>query len=345
MEGVYFNIDNGYIEGVICGYRNGFLTSNQYLNLTQCDTLEDLKLQLSSTDYGNFLSSVPTEGLTTSIIQEHCSDKLFNEFNYIRNQLSGKSVKFMDYITFGYMIDNVVLMITGTIHARDKSEILSRCHPLGWFDTLPTLSVATDLESLYDTVLVDTPLAPFFKDCFDNADELDDLNIEIIRNKLYKAYLEDFATFVSEEIEEPSKEIMLELLGFEADRRSINVSLNSLQSEDISDDLKRSLLPNLGKCYPVVSDMLAKAHDFESVRAALSNVYEYRSLLENGNLEDQFYQLEMEQCRDAFTQQFAISTVWAWMKSKEQEIRNITWIAECIAQNQRERINNYTSVY
>ena len=90
---------------------------------------------------------------------------------------------------------------------------------------------------------------------------------------------------------------------------------------------------------------MAQAQDFEGVRAALANVYEYKGFLETGNLEDHFYQLEMELCRDAFTQQFAISTVWAWMKSKEQEVRNITWIAECIAQNQRERINNYISVY
>ncbi|CCK69091.1 H(+)-transporting V0 sector ATPase subunit d KNAG_0B06650 [Huiozyma naganishii CBS 8797] len=346
MEGVYFNIDNGFIEGVVRGYRNGLLTSNQYMNLTQCETLEDLRLQLSSTDYGNFLSDVPQESLTTSMVQEAAAEKMYQEFNYIRNQLSGRSKKFMDYITFSYMIDNVALMITGTVHERDKSEILSRCHPLGWFDTLPTLSVATDLESLYDTVLVDTPLAPYFADCFDNANELDDMNIEIIRNKLYKAYLEDFAKFVQNEIEQPAREIMLELLGFEADRRAINISLNSLQSEDVDSELKQQLLPCLGKCYPLVSHMLANSKDFENVRAALNNVYEYRSLLEDdSNLEDHFYRLEMELCRDAFTQQFAISTVWAWMKSKEQEVRNITWIAECIAQNQRERITNYISVY
>lgn len=345
MEGLYFNVDDGYIEGLVRGYRNGLLTTNQYLNLTQCETLDDFKLQLSSTDYGSFLNNVSQEALTTSAIQEAASSKLYKEFNYIRNQLSGQSKKFMDYITFSYMIDNVALMITGTIHDRDKSEILQRCHPLGWFDTLPTLTVATDLESLYETVLVDTPLAPYFKDCFDNADELDDLNIEIIRNKLYKAYLEDFSYFVSSEIPEPAREVMLELLGFEADRRSINISLNSLQSEDIDVDLKKSLLPNLGKCHPLVNSLLASAKDFESVRAALGPVPEYRSILESGNLEDHFYQLEMELCRDAFTQQFAISVIWAWMKSKEQEVRNITWIAECIAQNQRERINNYISVY
>ncbi|EJS42642.1 vma6p [Saccharomyces arboricola H-6] len=345
MEGVYFNIDNGFIEGLVRGYRNGLLSNNQYINLTQCDTLEDLKLQLSSTDYGNFLSSVSSESLTTSLIQEYASSKLYHEFNYIRDQSSGSTKKFMDFITYGYMIDNVALMITGTIHDRDKGEILQRCHPLGWFDTLPTLSVATDLESLYETVLVDTPLAPYFKNCFDTAEELDDMNIEIIRNKLYKAYLEDFYNFVTEDIPEPAKECMQTLLGFEADRRSINIALNSLQSSDIDPDLKSNLLPNIGKLYPLATFHLAQAQDFEGVRAALANVYEYRGFLESGNLEDHFYQLEMELCRDAFTQQFAISTVWAWMKSKEQEVRNITWIAECIAQNQRERINNYISVY
>ncbi|EDO16605.1 hypothetical protein Kpol_520p27 [Vanderwaltozyma polyspora DSM 70294] len=345
MEGVYFNVDNGFIEGLVRGYRNGLLTSNQYINLTQCDTLEDLKLQLSSTDYGNMLSSISTDGLTTSVIQERASEKLYQQFNYIRDQTSGNTRKFLDYITYGYMIDNVALMITGTIHERDKSEILNRCHPLGWFDTLPTLSVATDLDSLYNTVLVDTPLAPYFLDCFDAADELDDLNIEIIRNKLYKAYLEDFFKFVSEKIDEPAREAMRDLLGFEADRRTINISLNSLQSTEIDPVLKRDLLPDLGKLFPIATHRLAEAQDFESVRAVVGDVYEYRTILESGNLEDHFYQLEMELCRDAFTQQFTVSTIWAWMKSMEQEVRNITWIAECIAQNQRERINNYISVY
>lgn len=346
MEGLYFNINGGFIEGVIRGYRNGFLTNNQYLNLTQCDTLEDLKLQLSSTDYGNFLANVSNETLTTSIIQDSLSNILYDQFNYIKDQLSGVDKKFLDYITQSYMIDNVILMITGTIHNRNKNEILERCHPLGWFDTLPTLTVATDLESLYDTVLVDTPLAPYFKNCFNNAEELDDLNIEIIRNKLYKAYLEEFNSFVQNSIPEPSKEIMTGFLNFESDRRTINIALNSLQSNEFDYNLKIQLLPALGICYPLATELLAKAKDFESVRSALDKVYEYRSFLNDGdNLEDHLYNMEMKLCKDAFTQQFTISTVWAWMKSKEQEIRNITWIAECIAQNQRDKINNYISVY
>jgi vacuolar-type H+-ATPase subunit C/Vma6 len=57
-----------------------------------------------------------------------------------------------------YMIDNVILLITGTLHERDTHEILQRCHPLGVFDTMPALCVATNVEELYQSVLVETAL-------------------------------------------------------------------------------------------------------------------------------------------------------------------------------------------
>jgi V-type H+-transporting ATPase subunit d len=60
--------------------------------------------------------------------------------------------------SYAYMIDNVVLLISGTLHERDTHDLLERCHPLGTFDTMPALCVATNVEELYSTVLVETPL-------------------------------------------------------------------------------------------------------------------------------------------------------------------------------------------
>lgn len=348
MEGLFFNVDYGFVEGVVRGYRNGLLTGNQYVNLTQCDTLLDLKLQLSSTDYGNFLSSYGGP-LSTSIIQDKLSKKMYQQFQYLKAQSSGKLTRFLDFITYGYMIDNVMLMITGTLHDRDCAEILPKCHPLGWFDTLPTLSIATDIESLYSTVLIDTPLAPFFKDCL-TVDDLDDLNIEIIRNKLYKNYIEAFVTFVDNEFDGPDNEIMTRLLNFEADKRVINIALNSLNNPDLSPEDKLSLFPAYGKLYPVYHLQLSQVEEVEQVKNIVDSVGEYLDLFSESqggsrNLEDWFYFLEMQYNKNAFTQQFTLSTIWAWLRSKEQEIRNITWIAECIAQNQKNRIDNYISVY
>ena len=40
MKGHMFNIDNGYLEGLCRGFKNGVLRQADYLNLVQCETLD-----------------------------------------------------------------------------------------------------------------------------------------------------------------------------------------------------------------------------------------------------------------------------------------------------------------
>lgn len=292
----------------------------------------DLKLQLGPS-YGDVLASVPSP-LSTSIIASKATEKLIAEFRYLRANASGSLARFMDYLTYGYMIDNVALLITGTLHERDTRELLQRCHPLGSFETMPVLCVATNVEELYNSVLIETPLAAYFKSNLSSSD-LDELNIEIIRNTLYKSYLEDFHRWCLSEpgmAGTPSAEIMDEILCFEADRRAINITLNSFGTE-LSKKERQKLYPSFGKLYPEGSYQLSRADDVEGVRAAVEGVGEYKGFFEQGafgmgggaigsgqpkSLEDLFYQREMEIAKATFTQQFTYAVVYSWVKLKEQ---------------------------
>lgn len=275
------------------------------------------------------------------------TDKLVAEFRYVQAQATGSIAKFMAYLTYGYMIDNIALLITGTLHERDTRELLERCHPLGWFETMPVLCVATNIEELYNSVLIETPLAPYFKGSLSHQD-LDELNIEIVRNTLYKNYLEDFYNFVNTHPDfkgTPTQEVMSEILEFEADRRAINITLNSFGTE-LSKQERKKLYPEFGKLYPEGSLMLSRADDVESVALAVSGVTEYKAFFDAvglsqggsgglGNiagggsadgksLEDLFYQKEMEMCKVALTRQFTPAVIYAWVKLKEQVCSSVT---------------------
>lgn len=179
------------------GHRSGLLTVADYNNLTQCETLDDIKLNLvrchgggggdggdgsgggavavalagmqravccvqraalavaqrrrqlrwrqqgpsvvprhrptptpkqttpqhtnnrqTATDYGPYLANEASP-LFTSTIVDRCTRKLVDDWRAMRAQADAKLARFLDFCTYGHMIDNVVLIVTGTLHERD----------------------------------------------------------------------------------------------------------------------------------------------------------------------------------------------------------------------------------
>jgi len=341
----YFNVNHGFLEGILRGYHIGLLTRADYGNLTQCDSLDDLKLHLQSTSYGSdFLVNEPSP-LHTTTIAEQSTLKMVEEFNYLRANSVEPLSKFLDYITYAYMIDNVVLLITGTLHERDVQELTQKCHPLGRFNAMNTIAASTTVAELYGDVLIDTPLASYIQGCLSEED-ISEKHIEIIRNTLYKAYLEDFDHYCTEVLGGITGEVMHTLLQFDADRRSINITLNSFGTELQKDD-RKELYPRLGLLYPEGTAKLGEADDQEMVRSAVEHIHAYRTLFnetqysEEKSLEDAFFEYEVKLNLESFDQQFGFGVFYSYFKLKEQEVRNIVWIAECILQEQKGEINQY----
>jgi len=298
---------------------------------------------------------------------------LVTEFFFLRSQAVEPLASFLDFITYEYMIENVMLLLRGTLSGRNVSDLIAQCHPLGMFRESTMRSIPTFEASprgyaeLYETVLVDTPVGVYFQQYLDNVQAkitgaaevrnvLEDVQIEILKNSLMKYYLEDFYRFCTD-LGGETAEAMGILLRERADRNAINITLNSfgtpLNEPTMRESHRKTLYPAIGELYPEGTDLLIKADEDVKLVASLSFYPIYRGIFErftnatheDFSVDDEFYKYEVKLYELAFESQMHFGVFYAYVKLKEQEIRNLVWISECILQRRKDQINKFVPLF
>jgi len=354
-----FNVEHGFNEALLRGFKSGFIREVEYRQLCQCDNLDDVKLTLGDTDYCNVLQN--QNKLTPEIIGNKCRQKNTKEFDFLRSQAVGSLATFLDFVTYEHLIKNICFVISGMIKGSDAESLLSKCSPLGYSPHLKGVltfendSTSDGLTDLYRTVLVDSPVARYFEAYFNTELKADQPSrevkeiqriyntqeIEVITNMLQKLWLEDFYEY-SLSLGGETAYAMKELLEFEADRRTIMITINSfdtfLNEPTNRDQQRQALFCNFGVLYPEGTlNAFNKVSDMQSLGLALEPYAVFRMLWKKASeqgrtFQDLLYEYEVRLMLLAFMGQSHFAAFYAFIKLKQREEANINWIVRCINQ-------------
>eukprot|EP01061_Rhynchopus_euleeides_P046767 TRINITY_DN9034_c0_g1_i1.p1 TRINITY_DN9034_c0_g1~~TRINITY_DN9034_c0_g1_i1.p1 ORF type:complete len:393 (+),score=179.75 TRINITY_DN9034_c0_g1_i1:75-1253(+) len=361
---LWYNFNDGGLESMVQGYRSALLKHDDYNALCQCETLNDVKMYLqSNTAYGEppFLQDVGT--LDPNIIKEKAQEKLVREFNELREWADAPLSTFLDYITYDYMITNVLKLIHGAQNSKDTLELITRMHPLGRFEGIGAIMAdCSNVEAIYNTMtILELPIMKFFQQESDRMEfESDQSSREYVHAIFKKSYLESFYD-LCQEIGGDTWEMMKTLLEFEADRTVIGLTRNCFGNKDIKPGLERArLYPNFGTLvdwHPRIAD----CDDDEALRNVLGDdkggLHHWRNLVcgSSGGLgesssagsamESRFLEQSIELNKCSMARSFHYGVFYSWLKLREQELSNIYWICACIELKTRHRIREFTEIY
>ena len=354
---VFFNVDDGYTEALLRGFRKSILGEQQYTALRNTTNLKDFKSVLIDTDYSDYVKDY--NETDTSALKMLLKKKLADEIDQVQSVAGPELDKFIEMIRHKYMIDNVINIIEGIKNKTDKNVIESRNEPLGYLKEISGLLKLDykKIEDLYEDVLIDTEVGVYFSKFLEEVlassdnknvatinNYLQALKPEEIKNYLKKIWLEYFYHFCKT-LNPTTIEMMEDLLKYEADCQTIQIVYNSLAyNNEFQEEERKKVIPYFGFLYPETTTQLIKCNSLEQLKQILQPFPNYYELvkeipdpkkldefgLQSGlkTLDDLMFKESMKRYSIAFEQQFHFACFYAYIKIKEQEIKNIMLLAD-----------------
>ncbi|KAG0419659.1 V-type proton ATPase subunit d [Dictyocoela roeselum] len=311
----------GFLLSDIHNKANHLLSQQDYTLLMQCETLEDLVVRLGQSSYAAFVNE--TTEVSKKAIKAGLYRALSEEFALLYAH-SGADVRtLLQYFRETLMIEEFVrclaMRIEGTL---DVSE--SR---VGFFPELHTLKFSADLADVFRFCVDNCFLRKYISrddlGAGENACDFAAVDVSLLHAILLRNLTRAFYARIG-----ASMAHMRSILRFEGDRQIIETVMNSL-GQDIArqryfaavSNLKGAVLAELGA---------VDGHD-EFVSAMMNT--QYAGILENPL--PRLQKMEMDLHAESFLIYNDISCVYSYLKLKEQEIKNILWIVECMASGRK----------
>ena len=369
MEMLSHNFDNAVPEAVLRSFRKGFLSEMEYQQLKQTSNISEFKLVMEDTDYGSdlFLAQEGQE-FEVQALRMTMKEKLMNEFQFLISNSTYPLNQFLTMMLHRYQIDNVVFVIEGLKSQRSIEDLMRTADPLGRFPELKNIQPidGDDYASLYQSVLVDLPVGNYFRKFLNEvtsgaasdenvqvdtkfiSEAMQDYSLQQIQLRVKKIWLHEFYDFCSKELADVSQRMMTDLLKFESDLMTIQIIENSRSYTGLvdarGDSERKKYISKVGYLYPDKSEALNGAADFKALvnaleatpyHAMMSKVVvaendKHEAESQGATIDEVMLKESSRRFSEAFEDGFHFGCFYSYLKLKEQEIKNVTWLAELV---------------
>lgn len=194
------------------------------------------------------------------------------------------------------------------------------------------------------------------------SDLMKDFKAEKIKNLLKKIWLTEFHNYCIDNLSDVSQAVMSDLLKFESDCMTLQIIYNSLDIKGLSDARgregeRKKYINALGYLYPDRDRELTEADTFEKLKDAVRHTTYEEMLLQVTDVpnkekasefssagksigkflytkefvDDVMFTEKSKKYSQAFENQFHYGVFYGYLKLKEQEIKNIVWLAELVS--------------
>lgn len=311
MQKVYDGVDEyGFIIAQVYSRQSTMMSQNDFSALAECQGMEEVCARIQK-NYRNLqgLSSYTRNQLKSDLYKSMLQET--KEF-----AIGGLATAVVRFFLEDYEMSNFFFLLSCKEHDTDLAHSFARIEPLGYFHELDTLKFSLNMEEVYEYCVKRTFLKDYFKKD-DFKQEFADNYFGLLHLAYKRKHLENYEKILPETFEK--------ILKMRGDRYNLDILFSTLGS-DICNEARFSLFTKVSNFSYSHSSKLSTAASFEDIRAVLSKHPLYRGVA-NGIDEDGvgtvFVKLEMDAYVDTFTSFNEITALYAYLKLKEQEVKNI----------------------